>query len=295
MASKLTEAKEGLGKDDVQVLDYEVMKGLLGDQHVGKKLSLLNHQMFLSTLLLMLPNGLRRTVSVRLLMLSSYNARKPVDNSLSSRKAYSRYDYHSTMSVLFMSILHGCRHDGGPDAADIPSDIPVHQLKELMLQFYNTQIVVNEEKSRLIQFNTMHHSQDDNESVSWITERRKRITSSNVKEVYKRRPTTPVAPLVHRFLYSTFRGNVATRWGLDREDSSVPIYLSWLHEDRHSVNATVNNKCGLVISTSYPWLAATPDGWVNDPTATPCQGLVEFKNPYAYRNLTLEDTITTKK
>ena len=60
-----------------------------------------------------------------------------------------------------MSILHGCRHDGGPDAADIPTDIPVHQLKELMLQFYNTQIVVNEEKSRLIQFNTMHHSQDD--------------------------------------------------------------------------------------------------------------------------------------
>ena len=85
--------------------------------------------------------------------------------------------------------------------------------------------------------------------------------------------------LVHRFLYSTFRGNVATRWGLDREDSSVPIYLSWLHEDRHSVNAIVNNKCGLVISTSYPWLAATPDGWKNDPTATPCQGLVEFKNP----------------
>jgi len=60
------------------------------------------------------------------------------------------------------------------------------------------------------------------------------------------------------------------------------------------VNATVNNKCGLVISTSYPWLAATPDGWVNDPTATLCQGLVEFKNSYAYRNLSLEDAITTK-
>ena len=60
------------------------------------------------------------------------------------------------------------------------------------------------------------------------------------------------------------------------------------------MNATVNNKCGLVISTSYPWLAATPDGWVNDPTATLCQGLVEFKNSYAYRNLSLEDAITTK-
>ena len=67
-----------------------------------------------------------------------------------------------TIPVPFMLILNGCRHDGGPDAADIPTDIPAHQLKELMLQFYNTQIVVNKEKSTLIQFNTMHHSQDDN-------------------------------------------------------------------------------------------------------------------------------------
>ena len=141
----------------------------------------------------------------------------------------------------------------------------------------------------------MHHSQDDNTHIAWSTERRKRITSSNIKKVYKRRLTTPMAPLVQRFLYSTFRGNLATRWGLDHEDSTVPFYLSWLQEERHSMNATVDNKCGLFVSTSYPWLAATPDGWVYDPTATPSQGLVEFKNPYAYRNLSLEDAITTKK
>ena len=84
-----------------------------------------------------------------------------------------------------MSILHGCRYDGGPEAADIPTDIPANQLKEIMIQFYNTQIVANEDQSRLVQFNTTNHSQDDNEYVAWITERRKRITSSNVKEVYK--------------------------------------------------------------------------------------------------------------
>lgn len=61
------------------------------------------------------------------------------------------------------------------------------------------------------------------------------------------------------------------------------------------MDATVNNKCGLVISHSHPWLAATPDGWVYDPTATPYHGLVEFKNPYAYRNLSLSDAITTRK
>ena len=61
------------------------------------------------------------------------------------------------------------------------------------------------------------------------------------------------------------------------------------------MNATVNNKCGLCVSISYPWLAATPNGWVYDPRAMPSQGVVEFKNQYAYRNLSLEDAITAKK
>lgn len=164
-----------------------------------------------------------------------------------------------------------------------------------MLQYYKTQIVVNEDKARLIQLNTMHHDQDDNASIVWLTERRKRLTSSNIKDIYKRRQTTAVAPLVQRLLYTTFRGNVATRWGLDHEDSSVLVYLLWLQQERKSLNATVNNKCGLVVSTSYPWLAATPDGWVNDPTAAPPHGLVEFKNPYGYRNLCLADAIATKQ
>ena len=45
-----------------------------------------------------------------------------VDNSLSSRKAYSRYNYHSS------TFYDGCRHGGGPDAVDVPTDIPANQL-----------------------------------------------------------------------------------------------------------------------------------------------------------------------
>ena len=66
----------GLGKDYVQVLDYEATKGLHGDQHVGEKQFWLNHQMFSSPLLLMLPNRLRRIINVRLLMLPRHNGRK---------------------------------------------------------------------------------------------------------------------------------------------------------------------------------------------------------------------------
>ena len=62
-----------------------------------------------------------------------------------------------------------------------------------------------------------------------------------------------------------------------------------------SPNPIVNIKCGMVVSTAHPWLAATPDGWVSDSAASPSQGIVEFKNPYSYRDLAVSDAITAKK
>ena len=35
----------------------------------------------------------------------------------------------------------------------------------------------------------------------------------------------------------------------------------------------------------------TPDGWVTDPEASPSLGLVELKNPYSYRDLSVSDAI----
>ena len=99
---------------------------------------------------------------------------------------------------------------------------------------------------------------------------------------------------MNQLLYSTFHGNSATRWGLDQEQHTVGVYTSWLH-NRGSPNPIVNIKCGLVVCTAHPWLAATPDGWVTDPEASPSLGLVEFKNPYSYRDLSVSDAIAANK
>ena len=103
VANKLIEPKEDFGKVDVQVPDCEVMKELLGNHHVENSP---NHQKLLQPLLLMLPNKLRRIVNARLLTMPSCSVRKPdVDNSSSSRKAYSRYDDYNasncTLSFIF--------------------------------------------------------------------------------------------------------------------------------------------------------------------------------------------------
>ena len=163
-----------------------------------------------------------------------------------------------------------------------------------MIRCYNTEVVVDSDKAKSIELTTRNHSHNDDESVAWFSERRKRITSSNVRSIAKRRSKTPVAGMVNQLLYSTFRGNSATRWGLEQEEHSVGVYTSWLH-DRGSPNPIINIKCGLVVCTTHPWLAATPDGWVTDLEASPSQGLVEFKNPYSYRGLALRDAIAAKK
>ena len=148
---------------------------------------------------------------------------------------------------------------------------------------------------REIQSLTSKQGDDEAASAIWKCEKRLRITSSNVKAIVQQRPTTPVASTVKQLLYSKFVGNAATRYGLMQERPSCFKYLEWLEKEKGSAGAKVNIKCGLVVSSTHPWLAATPDGWVNDPQASPRQGLVEFKNPHSFRNMLLRDAIDGKK
>ena len=155
--------------------------------------------------------------------------------------------------------------------------------------------MINSDKIQQIQLLTSNQADDEAASGIWKSERRLRITSSNVKIIAQRRPTTPSAPTVKQLLYSSFTGNAATRYGLRQEGSSCFKYMKWLESEKGSTGVKVDTKCGLVVSQTHPWLAATPDGWVDDPQASPRMGLVEFKNPYSTRNLLLKDAVGCKK
>ena len=58
-----------------------------------------------------------------------------------------------------------------------------------------------------------------------LEEQRKRITSSNVGRIAKRRPNTKVTVTVKQLLYTKFHDNRATDWGLLQEDVSWLEYL----------------------------------------------------------------------
>ena len=43
------------------------------------------------------------------------------------------------------------------------------------------------------------------------------------------------------------------------------------------------------MSTKHPWLAASPDGLANDPCEENAEGVVEYKNPYNARDMTISE------
>ena len=119
------------------------------------------------------------------------------------------------------------RYDGGPNAIDVPMSVPP-------TAYYNTHVVVNSNKAKVIELETAQQSHDEVASHQWKAQRRERITSSNAGTIAKRRATTPVKKLVHQLLYTSFHGNTATKWGLSQEEASYYDYLKWLHSEKKS-------------------------------------------------------------
>ena len=83
-----------------------------------------------------------------------------------------------------------------------------------------------------------------------------------------------------------------TMYGTLMEDTARQEYIS--HQQRSGHPGLITEDSGLVISMDNPWMAASPDGRVQDPTATNPEGLVEFKNPFTMKDLTIGEACTKK-
>lgn len=69
-----------------------------------------------------------------------------------------------------------------------------------------------------------------------------------------------------------FKGNPATRWGVDHEQDGIFEY-------ERSSGAEVVRQQEFSIHPDYPFLGATPDGWIYEP-ARACIDIIEVKAPW---------------
>ena len=127
----------------------------------------------------------------------------------------------------------------------------------------------------------------------WYAERRKRITASRVAGIAKMRKNTKTANKVKEMLYTKFRGNAHTLYGVINESTSRNEYITYMHNHGHT-GLTVSLS-GLTISQQSPWIAASPDGMVLDPSHVPSEGLVELKNPSSVQDMTIVEACEMKK
>jgi len=130
-----------------------------------------------------------------------------------------------------------------------------------------------------IEKNTM----DQDQSPLWYSVRRYRLTASTFGRIFHMRPNTPPDAFVRQLLDKQKLSTKAVKWGKSQEHLALQQYVDLQLTSGH--NGLVAVKAGFVICEQFPFLGATPDACVHDPSRTVQYGLVEIKCPYKYRNV----------
>ncbi|CAH1248798.1 Hypp8418 [Branchiostoma lanceolatum] len=129
---------------------------------------------------------------------------------------------------------------------------------------------VSEEEQRSFEEKTRQQSA----SSLWRDLRKDRLTASMFGELCKRRRTTPCNRILTDLLYKGPVSSESMRWGRLHEADAIEAYQQ---KTGHKVSP-----CGLIISKEHGFLAATPDGKVEQANGE--TGLLEVKCPWSAVN-----------
>ena len=124
-------------------------------------------------------------------------------------------------------------------------------------------------------------------STKWQESRIGKVTASHFGDVLLRK-SLPSELFVKSFFES-------------KQYSSVPAQINHGFQNEAKARSAYCTKtgfvvhtCGLVVNPSLPWLGASPDGLVEDPSEK-CVGLLEIKCPFTYRFSTVEEACIDPK
>ena len=195
--------------------------------------------------------------------LNSDKKRKATDKAKENRRQsqYSRNDESSAARMAYS------RHVRGIEPDDIADDVTPEYLEELKHGFYQTKVVVPLAEAHRIERSTRVQA----DSEEWMIERGKRITASRVGSIAITRKTTKKAKQIEELL---------NKAGAQMEEQTREQYETYHQQNGHP--GLQVQRCGLFISLDTPWLAASPDGLVHDPSdhSQPL-GILEIKYPYS--------------
>lgn len=122
----------------------------------------------------------------------------------------------------------------------------------------------------------------DQGTEKWLTYRKGRLTGSNFGSANGTNKYSSPTNLIKDMLWSTFKGNAATRWGNEHEDDGVDAYRSYrinqIMDEGGDAEGFWIEHTGLVLCEEHPWLGTSPDGIVYEGGER--VGLLEIKCPF---------------
>lgn len=133
-----------------------------------------------------------------------------------------------------------------------------------------------------IQTNTTSQVED----AMWFQQRKYRLTASNFGRVMTRKKEPTKSFLSSLFQSKNLTNVSSIQHGKQNEAVAKTLYVKKMQKNVHA-NFSVYDS-GLVINPSCPYLGASPDGKVFDPTSTNRFGLLEIKCSYKWRNGSME-------
>lgn len=147
-------------------------------------------------------------------------------------------------------------------------------LEELISLGRSIAIEVGPEMAAEIEIRT----QEQTKCEEWYRQRTGRITASIFKNVCTTSIENPSISLIKMLCYPQRISTPAMKWGIEHEKIAIQSYIDKTKEKHENF---IINKVGLVVSTMWPQLGASPDGLVYCTCC--CGGCLEVKCPFNLR------------
>ena len=190
---------------------------------------------------------------------------------------------NSCVSLLLDSRFHHWDNATTAGATSSPNLPDVASLWDI-IEAFKRSLKSSEDEVRHIE----QHTREQRNSVLWHSVRRYRTTSSIFGSIYSHKESTPPDSLVLSIIQPKNISTRSTAYGIEKESIAVKEYVEY---QRHHGHPDISvSKSGFLISSSYPFLGASPDGAVFDPSnALQPFGFLEVKCPYSARMITPTD------
>ena len=147
--------------------------------------------------------------------------------------------------------------------------------------FFKEFVTINLQEAKNLQSRTT----GQRKSAEWFRERENRLTASNFAKVFARKAAPNRNLMYDIFQPCDCSNKAAIEHGNHYEKVAKGLYARKMHT--HTPGFKVTNT-GLSINPQWPYLGATPDGLVYDPSIHSHHGLLEIKCPLSKSTSTLD-------